>query len=66
MDTKTISTIQSVIAFAAIVYIVCPDFFIGPVDDVVVAAIATFADIFLGIAKSRITVESSADLDTDF
>lgn len=66
MDTKTISTIQCVIAIAAIVYVVCPDFFIGPIDDAAVAAVATFADIFLGIAKSHITVEPSTDRDTDF
>lgn len=66
METKSITNIQRVIAIAAIIYVVCPDFFFGPIDDVAVAAIATFADIFLGIAKSHISVESPDNRDIDF
>lgn len=49
MDSISITNIKRVIAIAAIIYIVCPDFFIGPIDDVIVAFIAGITELGLGI-----------------
>ena len=66
MNKRTISTIQSIIAIGAIAYVICPDLLFGPLDDAAVAAIATIADVVLGVVKSRITASPVTFMDEDF
>lgn len=55
MNNKSaLSTVQTVILIGAALYVVLPDFFIGPVDDTVIALITGIAELVLGFAKSRI------------
>lgn len=54
MNKKTLSTAQTVILVGTALYIVCPDLFIGPIDDTVIALVAGIAELVLGFAKSRI------------
>ena len=61
MRTKTLSTIQRVIAIAAIIYAFCPDFIIGPIDDTIILAITAVTEFILGIAKPHITVVPNPD-----
>ena len=61
MDKETMSTIQRVIIVAAIIYLVAPDLIIGPLDDVIVAIIATITDVILGITKERLTIVPNPD-----
>lgn len=61
MDKETMSTIQRIIIVAAIIYLVAPDLIIGPLDDVIVAIIATITDVILGITKERLTIVPNPD-----
>lgn len=61
MDKETMSTIQWIVAVAAIIYIIAPDLLIGPVDDIFVAIVATITDVILGITKERIEVVPNPD-----
>ncbi len=55
MNNKSkISSIQSIILVGAVLYVMLPDLCFGPIDDSVVAIIASVAELVLGIAKSRI------------
>ena len=54
MNKSKISSIQSIILVASVLYVVMPDLCFGPIDDSVVALIAGVAELVLGIAKSRI------------
>lgn len=54
MNKKTLSTAQTVILVGTVLYIVFPDFFIGPIDDTVISLIAGITELVLGFAKSRI------------
>lgn len=54
MNKSKISSIQSIILIASVLYVVMPDLCFGPIDDSVVALIAGVAELVLGIAKSRI------------
>ena len=54
MNNKSkFSSIQTVVLVGAVLYILLPDLFFGPVDDAAVALIAGVAELVLGIAKSR-------------
>ena len=55
------SNIQRIIIVAAIIYLVAPDLIIGPLDDVIVAIIATITDVILGITKERLTIVPNPD-----
>ena len=66
MDSKNISRIQTIVAIVAIVYCIAPDPLIGPVDDLLIAAIATATDIILGVSKHRISIDEVNDRDFDF
>ena len=55
------STIQWIVAVAAIIYLIAPDLLIGPVDDIFVAIVATITDVILGITKEHITVVPNPD-----
>ena len=61
MDKETMSTIQWIVAVAAIIYLIAPDLIIGPLDDVIVAIIATITDVILGITKERLTIVPNPD-----
>lgn len=61
MDKEKMSTIQWIIAVAAIIYLIAPDLIIGPLDDVIVAIIATITDVILGITKERLTIVPNPD-----
>lgn len=61
MGTKMLSAIQRSIAIAAIIYAFCPDFIIGPIDDVIVIVIAAVAEFILGFVKPHITVVPNPD-----
>lgn len=61
MDTNTISTVQRIIAVTAIIYLISPDLIIGPLDDVIVAIVATITDVILGITKERLTIVPNPD-----
>ena len=54
MNKKTLSTAQTVILVGAALYVAFPDFFIGPIDDTVIALVAGIAELVLGFVKSRI------------
>ena len=55
MNNKTtLSKVQAVVLVGAVLYIICPDIFIGPIDDTVVALIAGITEAILGFTKSRI------------
>ena len=54
MNKSKISSIQSIILIASVLYVVMPDLCFGPIDDSVVALIAGVAELVLCIAKSRI------------
>ena len=50
MNNKSaLSTVQTVILIGAALYVVLPDFFIGPVDDTVIALITGIAEVVLGL-----------------
>ena len=54
MNIKSIfSFIQSFILIGTILYIVFPDFYIGPIDDTVIAVVAGIAELAFDLAKSR-------------
>ena len=58
MNSKsTLSKVQAAILVGAVLYFVCPDLFIGPIDDTVVALIAGIAEVIIGFTKSRIPAE---------
>lgn len=61
MNKETMSNIQRIIIVAAIIYLVSPDLIIGPLDDVIVAIIATITDVILGITKERLTIVPNPD-----
>ncbi len=61
MNKETMSNIQRIIIVAAIIYLVAPDLIIGPLDDVIVAIIATITDVILGITKERLTIVPNPD-----
>ena len=54
MESKSLTTIQIIIAVVALLYIVSPDLLLGPFDDAAIAGIATLADVILGVIKNRI------------
>lgn len=54
MESKSLTTIQIIIAVLALLYIVSPDLLLGPFDDAAIAGIATLADVILGVIKNRI------------
>ena len=54
MKSKSLTTIQIIIAVVALLYIVSPDLLLGPFDDAAIAGIATLADVILGVIKNRI------------
>lgn len=66
MNSKTISKIQVIIAIAAVVYVIAPDLLIGPIDDTAVIALATIADVILGVTKSRISEATTIDHEYEF
>ena len=53
MNSKTIRTIQIILAVIALVYFVMPDLVIGPFDDAAVAGLIASAEIVLGILQAR-------------
>ena len=60
-------TLQTVILVGAALYILLPDFFIGPVDDAVVALIAGIAEVAINFAKSHsLEVSTAQDEWKDF
>ena len=61
VNKESMSTIQWIVAVAAIVYLIAPDLLIGPVDDIFVSIVATITDVILGITKERITVVPNPD-----
>ena len=61
MNKETMSNIQRIIIVAAIIYLVAPDLIIGPLDDVIVAIIATITDVILGITKERLKIVPNPD-----
>lgn len=54
MESKTLTTIQIIIAIVALGYIIAPDLLLGPFDDAAIVGIAALADVILGIVKNRI------------
>lgn len=52
-NKSKIASIQTVVLVGAVLYVLLPDLFFGPVDDAAVALIAGVAELVLGIAKSR-------------
>ncbi|MBR6210186.1 MAG: hypothetical protein IKQ81_03450 [Clostridiales bacterium] len=61
MDKDIMYKIQRIIIVAAILYLVAPDLIIGPLDDVIVAIVATITDVILGITKERLTIVPNPD-----
>ncbi|MCR4703669.1 MAG: hypothetical protein K5665_08410 [Saccharofermentans sp.] len=49
---NNIGKVQMIIAIVAVLYVVMPDLFIGPIDDATLAAIAVISEIVLGIIKA--------------
>lgn len=66
MDSTKISKTQLIVAIIAIVYCIAPDPLIGPVDDILIAAIAATTDIILGISKQHFSIEDNNNRDFDF
>ena len=61
MESKTLTTIQVIIAVVALGYIVSPDLLLGPFDDAAIAGMAALADVILGIIKYRIPRTNGTD-----
>ena len=61
MESKTLTTIQVIIAVVALLYIVSPDLLLGPFDDAAIAGMAALADVILGIIKYRIPRTNGTD-----
>ena len=61
MESKTLTTIQIIIAVVALLYIVSPDLLLGPFDDAAIAGMAALADVILGIIKYRIPRTNGTD-----
>lgn len=58
MNKVSIAHIQKAIVVVAVIYVIMPDLFFGPIDDAAVAGIATITEIVLGIIKSHCIEES--------
>ena len=58
MNRMSIAHIQKAIVVIAVIYVIMPDLFFGPIDDAAVAGIATIAEIVLGIIKSHCIEEN--------
>ena len=60
-DKQMFTTMQKLIAVIAIIYLIAPDLLIGPIDDMLIAIIATITDVILGITKERLTIVPNPD-----
>lgn len=60
-DSKTITIIQVLVIVAAIAYCVAPELILGPLDDMLVGAIAIISELVLGFIKPHITVVPNPD-----
>ena len=52
MKQNTLSRIQIIVAIVVAIYVVMPDFFIGPIDDAAVAAIAGIVEVVLAVMRA--------------
>ncbi len=52
MKQNTLSRIQIIVAIVVAIYVVMPDFFIGPIDDAAVAAIAGIVEVVLAVRRA--------------
>ena len=58
MNKVSIAHLQKAIVVIAVIYVIMPDLFFGPIDDAAVAGIATITEIVLGIIKSHCIEEN--------
>ncbi len=61
MEKKNITVIQALVIIAAIAYCVAPDLVLGPLDDMLVGAMAVISELVLGLIKPHITVVPNPD-----
>ena len=52
MKQADLGKIQIIIAIVVAIYVLMPDFFIGPIDDAAIAAIAGIAEAVLSIVRA--------------
>lgn len=55
---RNLEKIQIVIAIVAVLYVIMPDLFIGPIDDTALATIAVIAEVVLGVMRAVSKSES--------
>ena len=53
MDSRKINIIRKIIVVAVVIYGVCPDLFIGPIDDLMVIVLGITAYWALGLALPK-------------
>ncbi len=61
MEKKYLTIIQVLVIVAAIAYCAAPDLILGPLDDMLVGAIAVISELVLGFIKPHITVVPNPD-----
>lgn len=49
MKNNIIVKIMIIVAVATFLYIIAPDFFVGPIDDTAVTAVASIAEVVLAV-----------------
>ena len=59
MKRKTIVIIQTVLAAAALTYIIAPDLIVGPFDDAAIFALIGCAEVVLAIVQARLKASDS-------
>ena len=62
---KNLGKIQLVIAIVAVLYVIMPDLFIGPIDDAALSTIAVISEVVLGVMKAISDAETTRLSDSE-